>query len=196
MIFVKTGFIQHQNPAACGPGNWYETCLRTLTFSLGNSNKEKEMSRQITARPEDVCSPDAIISTMYEAISGTSGERDWDRIRSLYLDGARLIPTGARANGEDGFRLMDIEGWIEGARPFFEQGAFYEVEIARKTESFGNVCHAFSTYECRTSPDQESAYMTGINSIQLLNKDGRWWVVTVFWDNGTAVKPVPEKYLG
>ena len=145
------------------------------------------------ARPEDVASVDAIITAMYDSISGPRGERDWDRIRSLHLPESRLIPTGLRANGERGLRFLDIETWIEGARPLFDAGPFYEVEIARRTDRFGNIAQAFSTYECRHE-EHGPAFMTGINSIQLLHKDGRWWVVNVFWDNAGPGNPIPAEY--
>jgi len=153
-----------------------------------------EHSSVPAARPEDVASIDAIITAMYTSISGPRGERDWDRIRSLHLPGSRLIPTGLRANGERGLRILDIEAWIDGARPLFEAGPFYEVEIARSTDRFGNIAQAFSTYECRHE-EEGPAFMTGINSIQLLYKDGRWWVVNVFWDNAGPGNPIPPDYL-
>jgi hypothetical protein len=146
------------------------------------------------AHAEDVASVDAIIKAMYEAISGPRGERDWNRIRSLHLPGSRLIPTGVRVSGENGLRLLDIEGWIEGARPLFAENDFYEVEIARRTERFGNIAQAFSTYECRWA-ENGPAFMRGINSIQLLHKDGRWWVVNVFWDNESKGNQIPGEYL-
>ena len=148
----------------------------------------------VPARPEDVASPEAIIDAMYHSISGPKGDRDWDRIRSLHLPGSHLIPTGMRANGEHGLRILDIEGWIDGARPLFDSEDFYEVEIHRRIDRFGQIAQAFSTYECRRSPDGP-AYMTGINSIQLLHKDRRWWVVNVFWDNASEGNPVPREYL-
>ena len=46
------------------------------------------------ADPNDVTSIDAIITAAYDVISGPAGKkRDWDRERSLYYPGARLIPT-------------------------------------------------------------------------------------------------------
>jgi hypothetical protein len=146
------------------------------------------------AEPGDVASIDAIVAALYDVISGPAGARDWARLRSLYLDGARLIPTGVRPTGRDGLEVMTVEAYIDGARPFLATKAFYEVEIARRTERFGNIAHAFSTYEARREPEGEP-FMRGINSIQLLERDGRWWVVTVFWDNETAEKPIPPEYL-
>ena len=50
-----------------------------------------------TANPTDVASVDSIIAAVYDVISGPAGKkRDWDRMKSLFFPGARLIPTGAR----------------------------------------------------------------------------------------------------
>jgi len=141
----------------------------------------------------DVSSPGHAIKAMYRLISGPRGGRDWDSIRNLYLPGARLIPTGMRANGEHGLHILDIEGWIVGAKPLFAEKDFYEVEVARRMDVFGKIAQAFSTYECRWEKDG-AAFMTGINSIQLLQKDGRWWIVNVFWDNETPGNPIPAAY--
>ncbi|MEY2576788.1 MAG: hypothetical protein QOF80_2275, partial [Verrucomicrobiota bacterium] len=44
--------------------------------------------------PDDVSSIDALIKASYAVISGLAGKkRDWERERSLFLPGARLIPT-------------------------------------------------------------------------------------------------------
>ncbi len=52
------------------------------------------------ANPADVASVDSIIAAVYDVISGPAGKkRDWDRMKSLFLPGARLIPTGARPTG-------------------------------------------------------------------------------------------------
>ncbi|HKX55031.1 MAG TPA: hypothetical protein VJN01_02975, partial [Xanthomonadales bacterium] len=146
------------------------------------------------ALAEDVASPESLVLAVYDAISAPRGERDWNRIRSFYLEGARLIPTGLRANGEHGLRIMNIEQWIEGARDLFLREDFFEVEIARKVDRFGQIAQIFSTYECRREANGP-AYMTGINSFQLLHKDGRWWVVNCFWDNASEGNPIPPQYL-
>jgi len=64
------------------------------------------------ADPRDVESIDAIITAAYDVISGPAGKkRDWDRERSLYYPGARLIPT-AKPGANDGLapQILDVEG--------------------------------------------------------------------------------------
>ena len=148
------------------------------------------------ARPEDVASVDAIIAALYDSISGPAGPRDWDRLRSLIHDGGRLIPTGDRPNGQSGVDVLDVEAFIVSASEFMAGHGFYESEVARREERFGNIAHAFSTYETRWAADDPEPFMRGINSIQLLNAGGRWWVVTIFWDNESEGSPIPSRYLG
>jgi hypothetical protein len=90
---------------------------------------------------------------------------------------------------------MNVEEFIRSAGEFFAANGFYEWEVARTAERFGNVAHAMSTYETRWSADDAEPFMRGINSIQLLEQGGRWWVVTIFWDNEGPDKPIPDRYL-
>lgn len=144
---------------------------------------------------EDVASVDALVKAMYALISGPPGERDWDRLRHLYLPGARMIPTGRRPNGEDGLRVMEIDEYIASVRGYFLERGFFETEIARRCERYAHLVHAMSTYESRHRPEDPEPFVRGVNSIQLLERDGRWWVVTVFWDNESPRFPIPPRYL-
>jgi len=132
------------------------------------------------ADPADVASVDAIVKAAYDVISGPAGKkRDWDRERSLFIPGARLIPTTAKAGqiNSDGTitpQVLDVEGFIERSREFFAKAGFFEKEIARRTERFGHIAHVWSTYESRHQADDPEPFMRGINSIQLLNDGDRW----------------------
>ena len=148
------------------------------------------------ANPADVGSIDAIIAAVYDVISGPAGKkRDWDRMRSLFMPGARLIPTGPRPNGGYGSRALTVEDYVTRGTPLFEKEGFFETESARRTESFGQIAHVFSTYESRHAPDDAKPFQRGINSIQLMNDGKRWWIVTIFWQGEDEKNPLPEKYL-
>ena len=57
---------------------------------------------------DDVSSSDAIVRAAYDVISGPAGQpRDWDRERSLFFPGARLIPTAAKA-GDNASELAQV----------------------------------------------------------------------------------------
>jgi len=149
------------------------------------------------ADPADVASIDAIIRAAYDGISGPAGKkRDWDRERSLYYSGARLIPTAKPGTNSDlAPQMLDVNGFIARVEPYFAEHGFYEKEIARRTEQFGNIAHVWSTYESRHNPDDPEPFMRGINSIQLFYDGSRWWIVTIYWQQESKEYPIPVKYF-
>lgn len=149
------------------------------------------------ANPADVASPDAILKSLYDVISGPAGQpRNWDRFRSLFVPHARLIPTGSRPDGGASAVVFGVEDYIKRAGPGLEKDGFFEVEIHRTTEAYGHIMHAFSTYESRrTASPSEKPFARGINSIQLLRDGGRYWVVSIYWDAERPGNEIPAKYL-
>lgn len=144
------------------------------------------------AAPADVASPDAILRALYDVISGPAGaKRDWNRFRSLMLPGARLIPTGIRVGDRAVARVLTPEDYIRTAGPRLEEGGFFEREIGRREERFGNVLHAFSAYESKRTMDDPKPFARGINSIQLFHDGTRWWVATIMWDSERAGNEMP-----
>jgi pimeloyl-ACP methyl ester carboxylesterase len=147
-------------------------------------------------RPEDVSSPEALVKAVYDTISGAAGQkRDWDRFRSLFADGARLIPSGQRPAGDFGPRVLDPEGYVRRSEPIFETTSFFEREVARRVERFGHIVQVFSTYEARHDPKDAAPFVRGINSFQLLFDGTRWWAVTIFWEAESETVRIPKEYL-
>ena len=104
----------------------------------------------IPADPKDVSSPESLIAAVYDVISGPAGQkRNWDRMRTLFVPDARMIPTGRRPTGESTRRVLSVEDYITNSGPFLEKDGFFETEIGSRTEKFGNIVHVFSTYESR-----------------------------------------------
>jgi len=170
-----------------------------VSLAASNNRPQEQSPRQSStpaANPADVASVDAIVGALYDVISGPAGKRrEWDRMRSLFLPGARLIPTGRRQTGETGARTVDVEGYITSSSPYMEREGFFEREVSRRTERFNSIAHVFSTYESRHKQDDAQAFDRGINSIQLFNDGKRWWIVTVFWEAERPGNAIPEKYL-
>ena len=146
------------------------------------------------ANPADVGTIDSIIPVLYAVISGPVGApRQWDRMRTLFHPEARLIPTGCGPSGECGARIMTVAGYMERADSMLRAVGFREVEIARRTVRYGNVAHAFSTYESYRR-DETAPFTRGINSIQLLWDGRRWWIMNVFWDSERPGNPIPAEF--
>lgn len=151
----------------------------------------------VPANPADVASMDAIIKAVYEVISGDAGQkRDWNRFRSLFHPSARMIPTGKNPNtGVSVARSVTPEEYIMRSEPLMMKEGFFEKELARRVETFGNIAHVFSTYESFHKQTDAKPFARGINSIQLFNDGKRWWVLTIMWQSETPEFPLPENYL-
>jgi hypothetical protein len=148
------------------------------------------------ADPKDVASQGAILAALYDVISGPAGKRrDWDRFRSLFVADARLIPTGVGPDGKARIRTMTPDEYATATGSRLEQSGFFEKEISRTAETYGNVTQAFSTYESRHAAADEKPFARGINSIQLYYDGTRWWVVTIYWDSERPGNAIPARFL-
>ena len=118
----------------------------------------RAQAASVAANPADVSSPEALVRATYETVSRAPGKPfQWDRLRSLFLPGARMIPNTEQTGGT--FTTHTVESfitWID--------------------ESWKRVGRE-------------------INSIQMVRKDGRWWITSIIWDEETGAGPVPAKYL-
>ena len=148
------------------------------------------------ANPADVSSIDAIVHAAYDTISGPAGrQRNWNRFRSLFISGARLVAVVPNHTG--GFRtvVLSPEDYIRHDDPYFQKNGFFEREVARRTERFAGIAQVFSTYESRHAADDPKPFERGINSFQLMNDGMRWWIVTIFWQGETPESPIPQEFL-
>ncbi|MFO0829380.1 MAG: hypothetical protein U0572_14680 [Phycisphaerales bacterium] len=148
------------------------------------------------ANPDDVASLDGIMRAFYEATAGGPGQpRQWDRWRSLFVPQARLIPARSGPDGTAGAFFLSPTDYVEANKTYFEKGGFSDREVARRVEAFGHIVHVWSTYESRRRAEDPQPYLRGINSIQLLKDNDRFWIVNVFWDYERPDAMIPAKYL-
>ena len=173
-------------------------CLLVLLLTVPSAmaQTEADSTEPPQANPEDVASVDAIIEALYDVISGPAGQaRDWDRFRSLATPTCQLIPIQRRRDGSHQHFMMTVDQYIERAGPFLEQNGFFEKESARKTERYGNLVHAFSTYDSFRKAEDTEPFQRGINSIQLLYENDRWWIANIAWQPEWQDLPIPAAYL-
>ncbi len=177
--------------------------LLFASFTAAVSSHAQETSESAEASTSvadsaDVQSVDAIVAALYDVISGPAGEeRDWNRFRSLFMSSANLVPVFQNPQGVVQAIEMTPEDYIQRSGVQLVQIGFFESEIARVEERFGNMVHVFSTYEGYRGDDLETPLVRGINSIQVLFKDGRWWVANIAWQPEQAPAGIllPEEYL-
>ena len=126
----------------------------------------------------------AVIEEMYSMISGPAGSRDWSRQDNCFLPGALQVRTWVDDQGRPQKLSMTLDEYRENTTPFFAANPFYEIETSRRVDVFGNIAHAWSGYEARRAPDDQTPERRGINSIQLFNHpDHGWRIISMIWDN-------------
>lgn len=133
---------------------------------------------------------DAFITLLYTSISGPAGEkRDVQLQRSLFLPGARLALPHRGKDGQVRIENTDVEGYCKTSFPTMEKRGFFERELGRRVDRFGNVAQVWSAYE---SWEKEGGPKErGVNSFQLLFDGDRWWVAGCAWDDESPDRPLP-----
>ena len=125
----------------------------------------------MTAYADDTSSIDSIVNAYYEVVSGPEGFiYDADRDTNIHADGAlitKVFPDGR-------FQRHDLSAEQAMISVPYDQ-AFFESEVERRIERYGNIAHVWSEFEMRASPEAEP-YSGGFNSISLYFKDNRWWI--------------------
>lgn len=138
-----------------------------------------------------------VIEAMYAMISGPAGPRDWSRQAELFHPESRQVRTWVGPDGKAAMKSMSQADYAADTAPFFAANPFYEVEIARRIDVFGNMAHVWSAYEARRAPDDAVPERRGINSIQLFRSaNGRWRITAMIWDNerdGVSIPPIGDQ---
>lgn len=147
------------------------------------------------ARTEDVSSIDGIVKALYESISGPAGQpRQWSRDRTLYIEDVQFVATNEDASHHPTARVMNYQQFVDRVDARLVKDGFYEGEIHRKTERFGNIAHVLSTYESK-SAENGPIIDRGVNSIELFWDGERWWIASVIWDRERPDNPMPKDLL-
>ena len=142
---------------------------------------------------EDLAEIGAAVDEMYAMISGPAGPRDWSRQANCFHPAARQIRTSLDEIGRPVMKMMSLEQYARDTTPYFAANAFYEVEIGRRIDLFGNIAHVWSAYEARRAPDDDAPERRGINSIQLFrDAEQGWRIVAMIWDNEREGVEIPE----
>jgi hypothetical protein len=154
-------------------------------------------SAPAAAQAPRYASVDTLIADLYAVISGPAGEqRDWGRFQQLFVPGARLIPTSVARDGRPGAaRVLSPDEYATTVGPRLEQMGFFEREIGRVQERYGNILHMMSAYDSKRTLADPQPFARGINSIQCFWDGTRWWVVTIFWDSERPDTPIPPRFF-
>jgi len=147
----------------------------------------------MTGEAQDRAEIGAAVEEMYAMISGPKGPRDWSRQANCFHPEARQIRTSIDAEGRPQSRIMGLDDYARDTTPFFAENDFYEIEIGRRIDLFGNIAHVWSAYEARSALGDAEPERRGINSIQLFrDPELGWRIMAMIWDNERDGVTLPD----
>lgn len=130
---------------------------------------------------------------LYESITFRKGEKPrLDVLRELFLPEGRLVNNNGQVPlifTPDTFIAM-----LEDMVHTNQLQQFSEVEISSQTHVFGKIAQRFSTYEARLDLTADEPYTVGINSLQLIKKNGEWKVFSLVWNDQDDSLQIPPHY--
>lgn len=140
---------------------------------------------------KDVASIDALIKASYEVVSGEKGaKRQWER--DLYLHHPKAIYSYYdRAKGKQ--IAMSLQEFHKETDEMVLSTAFYEIEVNREVRVFGNIAQVWSTYETYIEKGGKVA-RRGINSIQLIFENNRWYIISWIFSGETETNRIPKSF--
>lgn len=162
-----------------------------VSFEQGNLRRAWMEADAAVARAEDVQSVDGIISAMYDVISGPAGPRDWNRFHSLYAENATMAAVAVSEDGKRRYVPMTPEDYEARNRPFFAENNFVERELGREVWEFGPVTQVKTAYEFKVN-DSDESIQRGVNLVNLVHVEGRWWITSILWTTEGEEYPIPE----
>lgn len=162
------------------------SCLTLLTIMTANN-----LNAQNRDFEKDVKTIEALIKASYEVVSGEKGaKRQWGRDDYLHHPKA-VYSYFDRQKQEQS--TMTLQEFHKETDDMVFDTAFYENEINREVRLFGNVAHVWSTYET-TLEKGGKVERRGINSIQLIFENNRWYIISWTFCGETDKNTIPQTF--
>ena len=141
-------------------------------------------------------SPDTLAAAVYSIVSGPAGEeRDWDRYRALFVEGARLASIDTTQPDRARFVAFGVDDYVGFYEPsFFERGIF-EREVWSRTDGHGSFAQRFGTCEFRWDDPGGPPDGRCLVGMRFFHDGQRWWITSMTWESFSDPAAVPARYL-
>ena len=137
---------------------------------------------------------DGVVAELYKLVTFEAGASpDWDKVKSLFLKQAVVVLRTAR----DKTTVFSVDGFVEdfvrfAERPAVKEKGFSERIVRTSSTIYGDIAHVLVLYEAHITGSPRPPQQ-GVDSFQLVHKDGRWWIVSITNEIVTADRPVPPE---
>ena len=140
----------------------------------------------------DAATAEGLVRALYDRVSSEPGTiPDWDQVRSAFLPQAIVVLRTSR----DSTTVFTLEGFVQDFVNFIERAnvretGFRERVVKTQATVFGDMAHVLVLYEAHITGSARPPQQ-GVDSFQLIRREGRWWIVSVTNEIPTPDRPVP-----
>ncbi len=149
---------------------------------------------QDSTRIKEFETAEGVVSEIYKTVTFEPGQTpDWEKVRSMFLDNAVVVLRTSR----EGSTVFSVPGFIDDFVNFIEkspakQAGFSEKIIRMKPLIFGDIAHILVLYEVHI-PGTPRPPQQGVDSFQLVKKNGRWWIIAIANEIPGPNRPLPTE---
>ena len=145
---------------------------------------------------QNVQTLDSTIKTLYSVISGEKNtEHNWSLFKYLFKPNAEITLEAKNSEGNYVKYYMSVDEYINTYGKWLTQNGFFENEIDRTISTFRHMNHVSSKYESFSSKLTKKNLQTGVNNINLVNENNRWYISNIKWRQDIKGKQIPKEYL-
>jgi hypothetical protein len=154
------------------------------------------LSGQVLNVQKDSVNAEQVVRKLYDLVTFEANNTpDWEAVKSLFVEEATVVLRVSRT----GHKIFSRQGFVDDFQNFIDQSkvdqtGFVEKIVSLKIMEMGNIAHGWVVYEV-SIPGSPRPPQQGVDSFQLLKKDGQWLIVSIVNEIPTAEKPVPEGIL-
>ena len=139
--------------------------------------------------------PEGLIEEIYGLVTFPAGTTpDWDAVRNLFIPEALVVLRTSR----EGSTVFSVDGFVQDFVTFIdqakvEQTGFTERILDMQTFEWGDIAHVLVLFDSDIPNDGREA-RAGVDSFQLIKRDGRWWIASITNERPSADRPLPELF--
>ena len=151
---------------------------------------------QSTPGEDQLKTAEQVVTEIYNLVSFKAGETpDWEKVKSLFIDDAVVVLRTSFTQHS----IFSREGFIDDFKNFIvkfraDTTGFTEKIVNIKTTVIGDIAHCFVVYDA-SIPTRKRPPQRGVDSFQLIKKDGNWRIVSIVNEIPTPNRPMPEDLL-
>ena len=136
--------------------------------------------------------PDEVVTELYDLVTFEAGTTpDWDAVRSLFLEEAVIVLR----TGPEQLDVFSLEGFVDDFVRFIEQAGveetgFTERILRMRTTRYGDFAQVLVLFDSHV-PGSSRPPHPGIDSFELVRREGRWRIVSIVNERPRPGRPIP-----